>query len=49
MTKNLSLGNLAILGTHYIKEFLMKRGKRENLVETPHPPQKRKKMLSGQM
>ena len=32
---------MAILGTHYIKEFLMKRGKRENLVGTP--AQKRKK------
>ena len=32
MTKNLSPDNLAILGTHYIKELLMKRGKRENLV-----------------
>jgi hypothetical protein len=50
MTKNLSPDNLAILGTHYIKELLMKRGKRENLVGNPPPPQKkkRKKMLSGQ-
>jgi hypothetical protein len=39
MTKNLSPDNLAILGTHYIKEFLMKRGKRENLMgNTPPPP-----------
>jgi hypothetical protein len=29
---------LAILGTHHIKELLMKRGKRENLVGTPPPP-----------
>jgi hypothetical protein len=44
MTKNLSPNNLAILGTHYIKEFLMKRGKRENLVGNPPtpPPQKKK-------
>jgi hypothetical protein len=42
MTKNLSPNNLAILGTHYIKELLMKRGKRENLVGTP-PPKKKKK------
>jgi hypothetical protein len=51
MTKKLSPGNLAIISTHYIKELLMKRGKRENLVGTP-PPQKKKKkeekMLSGQ-
>jgi hypothetical protein len=45
MTKNLSPDNLAILGTHYIKEILMKRGKRENLVgnPTPPPPKKKKK------
>jgi hypothetical protein len=44
MTKNSSPDNLAILGTHYIKELLMKRGKRENLVgKHPPPPQKKKK------
>jgi hypothetical protein len=49
MTKNLNPDNLAILGTHYIKEFLMKRGKRENIVGNPPPQKKRgKKMLSGQ-
>jgi hypothetical protein len=49
MTKNLSPDNLAILGTHYIKELLMKRGKRENLMGKNPPPKKRgKKMLSGQ-
>jgi hypothetical protein len=51
MTKKLSPDNLAILGTHYIKEFLMKRGKRENLMGNPPPPppkKKGKKMLSGQ-
>jgi hypothetical protein len=42
MTKNLSLGNLAILGTHYIKELLMKIRKRENLMGKP-PPHKRGK------
>jgi hypothetical protein len=41
MTKNLSPDNLAILGTHYIKELLMKRGKRENLVG--NPPHKKKR------
>jgi hypothetical protein len=39
MTKKLSLDNLAILGTHYIKEFLMKRGKREKIMGKP--PQKK--------
>jgi hypothetical protein len=43
MTKNLSPDNLAILGTHYIKEFLMKRGKRENLVGNPPLPSKEEK------
>jgi hypothetical protein len=43
MTKNLSPDNLAILGTHYIKEFLMKRGKRENLMGNPPPPPQKKK------
>jgi hypothetical protein len=33
---------LAILGTHYIKELLMKRGKREKLMGNPPLPQKRK-------
>jgi hypothetical protein len=42
MTKNLSPNNLAILDTHYIKEILMKRGKKENLVGN-HPPPKKKK------
>jgi hypothetical protein len=41
MTKQLSPDNLAILGTHYIKKFLMKRGKRENIMG--NPPQKRGK------
>jgi hypothetical protein len=43
MTKNLSPNNLAILGTHYIKELLMKRGKRENLVGNPPSPPKEEK------
>jgi hypothetical protein len=44
MTKNLSPDNLAILGTHYIKDLLMKRGKRGNLVgNTAPPPQKKKR------
>jgi hypothetical protein len=43
MTKNLIPDNLAILGTHYIKEFLMKRGKRENLINPPPPKKKRGK------
>jgi hypothetical protein len=43
MTKKLSPDNLAILGTHYIKKFLMKRGKRENLVGNNPPPPKKKK------
>jgi hypothetical protein len=43
MTKNLSPDNLAILGTHYIKELLMKRGKRENLVGKPTPQKEEKK------
>jgi hypothetical protein len=43
MTKNLSRDNLAILGTHYIKEPLMKRGKREKIVGNPPPPPKRRK------
>jgi hypothetical protein len=34
---------LAILGTHYIKEILMKRRKRENLMGTPPPPPPKKK------
>jgi hypothetical protein len=42
MTKNLSADNLAILGTHYIKELLMKRGKRENLMGNT-PQKKREK------
>jgi hypothetical protein len=42
MTKNLSPDNLAILGTHYIKEFLMKRGKREKIMGR-HPPPKKKR------
>jgi hypothetical protein len=34
---------LAILGTHYIKELLMKRGKRKNLVgKTPSPKEEKK-------
>jgi hypothetical protein len=47
MTKHLSPGNLAILGTHYIKELLMKRGKRENLmgIPPPSPLEKRKKYV----
>jgi hypothetical protein len=48
MTKKLSPDNLAILGTHYIKELLMKRGKRENLSGKTPPPKRGKKMLSGQ-
>ena len=47
MTKILSPDNLAILGTDYIKEFLMKRGKRENLMGKPPKNKKRKKILSG--
>jgi hypothetical protein len=43
MTKNLSPNNLPILGTHYIKELLMKRGKRENLLGPPPKKKKRKK------
>jgi hypothetical protein len=43
MTKNSSPDNLAILGTHYIKELLMKRGKRENLMGNPLPPRKEEK------
>jgi hypothetical protein len=43
-TTNLSPDKLAILGTHYIKELLMKRGKRENLVGNP-PPKKRGKIV----
>jgi hypothetical protein len=43
MTKKLSPDNLAILGTHYIKELLMKRGKRENLMGTPPPAKKEEK------
>jgi hypothetical protein len=43
MTKNLSPDNLAILGTHYIKEFLMKRRKRENLVGKKTPSKEEKK------
>jgi hypothetical protein len=42
MPKNLSPDNLAILGTHYIKELLMKGGKRENLAGN-HPPTKKRK------
>jgi hypothetical protein len=49
MTKKLSPDNLAILGNHYIKELLMKRGKRENLVGNPPPlKKKKKKMMTGQ-
>jgi hypothetical protein len=47
MTKNLSPDNLAILGTHYIKEILMKRRKKENIVGKNLPP-KEEKMLSFQ-
>jgi hypothetical protein len=48
MTKNLSPENLVVLGTYYIKEILMKRGKRENLMGNPPPKKKRgKQMLSG--
>jgi hypothetical protein len=43
MTKTLSPNNLAILGTHYIKKILMKRGKRENIMGNPPPPKKKKK------
>jgi hypothetical protein len=42
MKKKLSADNLAILGTHYIKELLMKRGKRENLVGKPSPSKEEK-------
>jgi hypothetical protein len=43
MTTKLSPENLAILSTQYIKELLMKRGNRENLMGNPLPPPPQKK------